>query len=252
MTPIIASLLVVACIFAGGLIGLSLHRVLRPSHLTKETQEVVRLSIGMLSVLASLVLGLLIATAKSSYDTTAGAVRNYAAELALLNETLRDYGGDAAKPRDLLREYTERLRDDIWPPDGATPHLNDDQAAALMERVREQVRALSPADDGQKWLRDQALTINENLLRDRWLLIGEQGRNVSPIMLGVLVSWVTLIFLSFGINAPRNAMVASSFLICSVAIGGAIFLILEMDQPVQGVLQISSWPIRNALAQMNW
>jgi hypothetical protein len=252
MTPIFASLLVVACIFAGGLVGLSLNRVLRPSHLTKETQEVVRLSIGMLSVLASLVLGLLIATAKSSYDTTDGAVRNYAAELALLNETLRDYGGDASKPRDLLRDYTERLRDDIWPPDGAPPHLNDDQAGVLMEHVREQVRALHPADDGQKWLRDQALTINENLLRDRWLLIGEQGRNVSPIMLGVLVSWVTLIFLSFGINAPRNAMVAISFLICSVAIGGAVFLILEMDQPLQGVLQISSWPIRNVLAQMNW
>ena len=91
----------------------------RRSHLTKETQEVVRLGIGMISVLSSLVLGLLIATAKNSYDTTATAVRTYAAELALLNETLRDYGGDAAKPRDFLREYTEWLRDDIWPPDGA-------------------------------------------------------------------------------------------------------------------------------------
>src|SRR5215471_15117732 len=220
MSSIIISILVVVCIFAGGLIGLSLNRVLRPSHLTKETQEVVRLGIGMISVLSSLVLGLLIATAKNSYDTTASAVRTYAAELALLNETLRDYGGDAA--------------------------------SALMERVREQVRALRPVDDGQKWLRDQALTINENLLRDRWLMIGDQGRNVSPIMLGVLVSWVTLIFVGFGINAPRNAMVAASFLICAVVIGGAIFLILEMDRPVQGVLQISSWPIRNALAQMNW
>src|SRR6516162_1592951 len=140
MTPIFASLLVVACIFAGGLVGLSLNRVLRPSHLTKETQDVVRLSIGMISVLASLVLGLLIATAKSSYDTTADAVRNYAAELALLNETLRDFGGDASASRDILRQYTERLRDDIWPPDGAPPHLNDDQTSALMERVREQVR----------------------------------------------------------------------------------------------------------------
>jgi hypothetical protein len=149
MSSIIISILVVVCIFAGGLIGLSLNRVLRPSYLTKETQEVVRLGIGMISVLSSLVLALLIATAKNSYDTTASAVRTYAAELALLNETLRDYGGDAAKPRDFLREYTERLRDDIWPPDGATPHLNDDAAGALMERVREQVRALRPVDDGR-------------------------------------------------------------------------------------------------------
>lgn len=252
MTPITASILVIVCIFAGGMIGLSLNRILRPDHLSKETQDVVRLGIGMISVLSSLVLGLLIATAKSSYDTTDTSVRHYAAELALLNETLRDYGGEASRPRDLLRQYTEALRDDIWPTDGTAPHLNDDQTGALMEHVREQVRALHPADDGQKWLRDQALSINEDLLRDRWLLIGEQGRNVSPIMLGVLVSWITLIFVSFGINAPRNAMVAISFFICAVAIGGAIFLILEMDHPLQGVLQISSWPVRNVLAQMNW
>jgi hypothetical protein len=252
MSSITASILVVACIFAGGLIGLSLNRVLRADHLTKETQDVVRLGIGMISVLSSLALGLLIATAKSSYDTTDNAVRQYAAELALLNETLRDYGGDASKPRDLLRQYTERLLNDIWPPDGAEPHLNDDEAATLMEHVREQARALHPVDDGQKWLRDRALTINGDLLRDRWLLIGEQGRRVSPILLGVLVSWITLIFISFGVYAPRNAMVAISFFVCSLAIGGAIFLILEMDRPLQGVLQISSWPVRSVLVQINW
>src|SRR5215467_9452777 len=115
MSSIISSILVVVCIFAGGLIGLSLNRVLRPSHLTKETQDVVRLGIGMISVLSSLVLGLLIATAKSSSDTT---IRHYAAELALLNETLRDYGAEGRQPRDLLRQYTQIVMDDIWPADG--------------------------------------------------------------------------------------------------------------------------------------
>jgi hypothetical protein len=124
----------------------------------------------------------------------------------------------------------------IWPPNGAAPHLDDDAASALMERVREQVRALRPVDDGQKWLRDQALTINENLLRDRWLMIGDQGRNVSPIMLGVPVSWVTLIFVGFGINAPRNAMVAASFLICAVVIGGATMVVYESMANGQVVL----------------
>src|SRR5271165_1199448 len=109
MNTITECLAVTACIFAGGLAGLYLHRLLPQHHLTKETQDVVRLGIGMLSVLASLVLGLLIATAKSSYDATDHAVRSYAAELALLNEVLRDHGGDASAPRDLLRQYTERL-----------------------------------------------------------------------------------------------------------------------------------------------
>ena len=121
MSVIAISVLVAVCIFAGGLGGLYLHRVLPPDHQTKETQDVVRLGIGMLSVLASLVLGLLIATAKTSYDATDHAIRSYAAELALLNETLRDYGGTASVPRDLLRSYTERVLQDGWPADGARP-----------------------------------------------------------------------------------------------------------------------------------
>jgi hypothetical protein len=63
---------------------------------------------------------------------------------------------------------------------------------------------------------------------------------------------VTIIFASFGLNAPRNGTVVGVFLVCALAIGGAIFLILEMDRPLDGVIQISSWPMRNALAQMNW
>jgi hypothetical protein len=252
MTPIMTSIIVVVCIFAGGIVGLSLNRVLHADHLSRETQDVVRLGIGMISVLASLVLGLLIATAKGAFDTTDDAVRHYAAELALLNETLRDYGSSASKPKDLLRDYSETILNDIWPPDGEPLRLSDVKAAVLLEHVREQVRALRPVDDEQKWLRDRALLINEDLLRDRWLLIAEQGRNVSPVVLIVLVSWVALIFLSFGINAPRNAMVMVSFFVCAVSIGGAIFLVLEMDRPMEGILKISSWPIRNALAQMNW
>ena len=252
MNAITTSLLVAACVFSGGVAGLYLHRVLPSDHLTKETQDVVRLSIGMLSVLSSLVLGLLIATAKSSYDTTDQAVRRYASELALLNETLRDYGGDASAPRDMLRKYTETLLNDIWPMHGEPPLLNDDRAWVLMERVREEVRALHPVDDGQKWLRDQALTINVELLRERWLLIGEQGPKVSPVVLVVLVSWITAIFMSFGLNAPRNASVAAAFLVCALAIGGSIFLILEMDRPLDGTMQISSWPLKNVLTRMNW
>ena len=252
MNSIIVSILVAVCVFAGSLAGLFLHRILRPAHLAKESQEAVRLGIGMLSVLSSLVLGLLIATAKGSYDTSDQAVRRYAAELALLNETLRDYGADASIPRDLLRQYTTTLLHDVWPTNGAPPHLSDEPSWRIMEQVREAVRALTPSDDGQKWLRDQALTINVELLRQRWLLVGEQGATVSPVVLTVLVSWITVIFVSFGLNAPHNAVVIAAFFVCGLAIGGSVFLILEMDRPLEGVMQIPSWPLRNVLKQMDW
>ncbi len=252
MSTITISLLVAACVFSGGIIGLHLHRALPKGYMTKETQEVVRLSIGMLSILSSLVLGLLIATAKSSYDTSQQTVRRYGAELALLNETLRDYGGKASVPRDLLRDYTETLLRDIWPQNGEARQPNDDRAWVLLEHVREQVRALQPGDDGQKWLHDQALNINVNLLRDRWLLIGEQGPGVSTSVLVILVSWITVIFMSFGLNAPRNGLVMGAFFVCALAIGGSVFMILEMDRPLEGLMQISGTPLSNVLARMNW
>ena len=253
MSITIISLLVAACIFAGGLAGLYLHPLLPPDHRSKETQDVVRLGIGMLSVLASLVLGLLIATAKTSYDTADHAIRSYAAELALLNETLRDYGGAASVPRDLLRTYTEQMLQAGWPTDGTRPAgLADDASELLLEHVREAIRALKPIDDGQRSLQVQASDISVTLLRQRWLLIEQQGPSVQRVVLVILVSWVTVIFASFGMNAPRNGTVVAVLLICSLAIGGAIFLILEMDRPMDGIMQISSWPLRNALAQMKW
>lgn len=205
----------------------------------------------MLSVLASLVLGLLIATAKSSYDTVDHNLRNYAADLVLLNETLRDYGQDAAVPRDLLRRYTKLAIEDNWPKNGKRPvMLEDARAGVLLEHVREGIRALRPIDDGQRWLQDQALQINTSLQHQRWLLIEQAGPSVRPIVLGILVSWISFIFASFGLNAPRNATVIGAFLVCSLAIGGSIFLILEMDNPFQGTMRVSSQPMLSALAHM--
>lgn len=255
MNSILTGIGVAACVFLGGLCGLFLHGFLPESHRTKETQDVVRLGIGMLSILASLVLGLLIATAKQSYDTTDQELRRYCAELLLLNETLRDYGVDAAVPRNLLRQHTDRVLLDIWPREAARRNdppvrIEDRRASVLLEHVRETIRALSPVDAGQKWLQDQALQISSSLLQQRLLLIEQEGATVQPIILLILVSWVSFIFASFGMNAPRNATVIGAFLVCSLAIGGSVFLILEMDNPLSGVMKISSAPMEKALNEM--
>ena len=251
MSSIAVSAIVAATVFAGGIVGLLAHRILPQRHLTKETQDVVRLGTGMISVVASLVLGLLIATAKSSYDAMDHAIRSYAAELVLLDETLRDYGQAAAPARDRLRNYTALVLEDNWPGKGERVRLGDVRAGEMLEHVREALRAMMPVDEGQKWLQDQALQIHTSLLRQRWLLIEQAGPSVRPIVLVILVSWVVFIFASFGLNAPRNGTVLAAFLVCSFAIGGAVFLILEMDRPFQGVLRISSRPMVSALEHMS-
>jgi hypothetical protein len=251
MNALTASLIVAAIVFASGLVGLWLHRLLPDENLSKETLDVVQLGTGMLSVLASLVLGLLIATAKSSYDTTDTAIRSYATDLILLDETLRDYGDAALPPRRLLRRYTEQMLGDVWPKTGGRPYLQEDRTVGeLMERVREAIRALQPVDPGQKWLQDQALEVNISLLRQRWLMIERSGPSVRLATIAILLAWVSVIFASFGLNAPRNATVVTAFLLCSLAIGSAIFLILQLDSPFSGVLQLPSQPMETALAHM--
>jgi len=153
----------------------------------------------------------------------------------------------------VLRSYTERLLEDGWPKNGARQAaLDDEKADQLLERVRDTIRAMKPVDTAQRSLQNQAIDINLNLLRQRWLLIEQQGPNVQRTVVAILVSWVTVIFASFGLNAPRNSTVVSAFLLCSLAIGGAIFLILDMDHPLDGVMRISSLPIQNVLAAMKW
>jgi hypothetical protein len=196
------------------------------------------------------VLGLLIATAKGSSDNTDRDVRSYAADLIVLAETLRDYGADAATPTDLLRRFTSQTLHDIWPEDDAAPDLADARAGQTLEHVRESIRALRPVDAGQQWLQDQALTLVTSLLHQRWQLIEHQGPNVRPVVLAILVSWIAVIFASFGLNAPRNATVVAAFLVCSLAIGGSVFLIIEMDNPFQGMLQVPRAPMANALERM--
>ena len=251
MNAAVVGLSVAACVFAGGLSGLRLHRVLPEAHLTKETQEAVRLATTMLSVLTSLVLGLLIATAKGSSDAMDHEMRGYAADLILLDGALRDYGADADAARALLRRYTVRTLQDVWQRPGGLPAALDDvPAGALLDQARQAVRAPSPDDAGQRWLRDQGLQTATSLLRQRRQMIEQAGPSVRPVLLAVVVCWIVAIFAGFGLNAPRNATVAGAFLVCSLAIGGAVFLILEMDSPFEGVLRISDRPMLDALAHM--
>jgi hypothetical protein len=247
---LVVSLVVSACVFAGAVFGICFNAWLPKEHLSKETQDVVRLGTGMISVLASLVLGLLVATTKTSFDQTDTEVKGLATDIIMLDRALHDYGPQSADARNLLREFTERLKNQIWPDEAAgarEPRLNDLTAGVYLQRTRVAIRALVPDGTAQTELRTDALQIVSEVVKTRWLLIEQSGRSVRPVFLIVLVAWVVLIFTSFGFNAPRNATVFVALFICSLAIGGAIFLILEMDTPFDGFIAISSKPMRNAL-----
>jgi hypothetical protein len=249
MHDTITAVLVTLCVFIGGVAGLLLYPRLPDHHRTTETRDVVRLAIGMISVLASLVLGLLTASAKRTFDTVDGDLRAYASNLIMLDRTLRDYGAAADPIRAALREYTERAVNTTWP--DLMPieqqQLEDPHAGALLDSVVKSIGALSPVGDDQRMLRSQAMTTASQLVHTRWdLLLGQNG-TISPIMLGIMVAWITVIFMSFGLFAPRNGTVLVALMICSMSIGTSIFLILEMDTPFDGVIMVSGNAMKSAL-----
>ena len=253
MSATATSLLVAAGVFASGYCALVFFPKLPDHHRTNETRDVVRLSIGMVSLLTSLVLGLLVASAKNTFDTTDHDMRAYAADFIVLDQTMRRYGPEAADTRKMLSEYLDRAIRSIWPEETSGPALplEDQQAGSLLDNVMKSIMGLKPADPDQVWLRQQALEAAARLISARWSLLVNENGTISPLLLSIVVVWIMVIFASFGLNAPRNATVVGAFFICSVSIGASVFLIQELDSPLSGVIVISSEAMKNALAHVN-
>ena len=240
---------VFACVFGGALLGIFLRAVLPDHHLSSESKDVVRLGTGLLATMSALVLGLLIASAKGSYDVKNSELTQMAANVVLLDRVLAHYGPETKDARDLLRRSVARALDLMWPTNGSrSAELNP--AATGAEDLYENIQALSSPTEAQRTLRAEALRIAVDLGRTRALLFAQSGSAIPLPFLGILVFWVAVIFVSFGLFAPRNATVVATLFVCALSVSGAIFLIVELDRPFQGFLRVSSAPLRTALASL--
>jgi hypothetical protein len=199
--------------------------------------------------MAALVLSLLIASAKSSYDTQSSELTQMAANVFLLDRVMAHYGPETKEARDLLRRAVARALDGMWPKDGSGP-AQWDPTAARGDSLYDKIQALSPRNEAQRSLRAEALRISTDLGRTRWLLFGQEGSSIPVPFLVILIFWVAVIFISFGLFAPPNATVIATLFVCALSVSGAIFLILELDRPFEGFIQMSSAPLRNALAHL--
>ena len=249
MSALATAIIVFALVFGGTLLGILLRNVLPEQHLSSDSKDVVKLGMGLLATMAALVLSLLIASAKSAYDAQSSAVTQLAANVLLLDRVLAHYGPESAEARDLRRRYVARVLDQMWPPRGAVSvELNLTTAGG--DDLYEKIQVLSPQNEAQRSLRADARQLTIDLGRTRSLLLAQRGSTIPAPFLGILTFWVTIIFASFGLFAPRNATVVATLFVCALSVSGAIFLILELDQPLQGFIQVSSAPLRTALAHL--
>jgi hypothetical protein len=197
-----------------------------------------------------MVLGLLVASAKSSYDTKVEEIQQIAAKLILLDRNLREIGPAADPVRASIRQLVSERILPMW--DRGMLDLSTTSPTApgpqLMDDLMRTLRSLTPSGEVQTFARARAMGLSEELAQTRWLLIEQTGRTIPMPFLVVLVFWLAAIAASLTLFAPRNGTLVAISVICAVSFGSAIFLILEMDQPYTGLIRISDVPLRSALA----
>ena len=246
MGSLALSLIVFATVFGGAILGMVLRALLPKHHLAQESKEIVKLGAGLIATMAALVLGLMLASAKGSYDAQKGQFVQMSVKIAVLDRALAHYGPEARETRELLRAVVARMLTQIWPEDGSG-RMQLDPRASRADAFYDKLLELEPKTESQKAIQAMALNLALDIGQMRWLLFEQSDSSISTPFLVVVVFWLGIIFASFGLFAPANATTIVTLLLCALSVSGALFLILELDHPFDGMIQIPSAPLRNAL-----
>jgi hypothetical protein len=252
-------LLLVSCA-----IGLALQARLAERHRNRETIDAIRLVISILVTFTALVLGLLTSSVKTAFDDFSGRLRGYGADIIELDERMREYGAAAEPARASLRTYVAAAIADTWPREPAPPgeyptHLKviapgsigSVQLSTLLLHIDDTIRRLEPPDSFHRGLAGQIETRMTQTIELRWRLIETAQSTVSWPLLGLMTSWLVMIFVVFGLSSPRNRVVYATMLLCAFSISSAVFMVLELDGPLEGWIVVSSQPLRDALRHID-
>ena len=251
MSSLAIASIVFVCVFGSALLGLFLRTVLPDHHLSEDSTGVVKMGTGLLATLAALVLGLLIASAKTSFDKINDEVTQTAAKVVHLDRALAHYGPETKEARDLLHRVFASAIELIFAGKGSSlAKLDAPERLATMEQFQTKLLDLAPRNDAQRSLQSRAVELSHELAQMRWLVIAQGEGSIPTPFLVVLVFWLAIIFAGFGLLSAKNPTVVAILVVCALSVSGAIFLIEEMDRPLDGLMKISSAPLRNALAHL--
>jgi hypothetical protein len=243
------SIMTFALVFGGALLGVYFRNALPDHHLRDDVRDVVRLSTGLIGTIAALVLGLLIASAKSSYDARSTQIKQITAHIILLDNLLEHYGPDARNLRIMLRNAVPPMIDRVWN-EGHRAQRAPFAATAEAQEFVNKVQQLEPNNDPKRALQARVLSAAVDLGQTRLSLFTQAHDSIPLPFLAILIFWLAIIFTSFGLFVRNSPVVIVTFFVGALSVSASIFLILEMDQPLSGLLQISSEPLRQALGPL--
>jgi hypothetical protein len=249
VSALLISLIAFLLVLGGAFLGMYFRNSLPEGHLGPDAKDVIRLSTGLIGTIAALVLGLLIASAKSSYDARDTQVKQITTNVILLDTLLEQYGPDARNLRVILRGAVGPMADRVWNEGGndkSAPFVATAEALAFVKRFQE----LELNNDARRALHPRVLNAIADLTQSRLALFAQAHDSIPAPFLAILIFWLAIIFVSFGLFVQANPTVIVTFFVGALSVSSAIFLILEMDQPFAGLMQISSEPLRHALAPL--
>jgi len=246
MSSILIAVLVFVLVFGGALAGVAIR--VPAHHQDAETKDVVKLVMGLVATIAALVLSLLIASAHSSYDIQEGEVQQLGAQLVVLDEVFAHYGPETNEARAQLRRMVDAEIARLWPDAGAArTAMPTPKKFVASEDLFDTVSRLTPQSDAQRSAQARALQLMTTMGTTIRLVHQQARGSLSWPFFVVLVFWLVFLFAGFGLYARRNATVIAALFVGALTVAGAIFLILEMNRPYSGLMEISSAPIRDAL-----
>ena len=228
------------------MLGIYLRGALPDYQLSPETKDSVRVGMGLVATMTVLLLGLLVASAKGSYDDQRKEVIHLAGRLHFLDRLLGFYGPEAAEAVEVLRSLNEGLIQQLWA-DKEAQEAKTGQVFSLFQALYESISKLAPENDVQRAAQTEALETTAELSKTRSLLYAMGDTSIATPVLVIVILWLTTIFISFGLFSPMNWTAIVSLFIAALSVSSAIFLIMELDQPFDGVIHISDAPLRHTL-----
>lgn len=243
--------LTLGCVCLGILIGGLLRGLLPKHHLSKSSQDLIKSAAGLMATLVALIIGLLVSSAKGTFDSANSGIAQVGAKAIALDRVLKRYGPETKESRDLLQKHVQvSIQRFASSESNASEDDAAIEAAAGIESIHDKIRDLKPKTDEQRQLQTQALQISEETLTALLQLLEQSQSDLPTFFVIVLIAWLAALFMSFGMLAPGHATAYGALLVCAVSISCAVFLILELNRPLQGAIQVSIVPLQKAASMM--
>jgi hypothetical protein len=251
MSSSVVALIVFVCVFGSGMLGLALRTFLPDHHLSEDSTAIVKLGAGLMATLAALVLGLLIASAKVSFDRLSDEFMQTAATVIMIDRTLADYGPEAKEARELLRgTYSSAVEQFYSGGTAVKANVDAPDSLARMMQFQQKLRELAPRNDMERLVQSEALARSHDLAQTRWILFRPGQGAIPTPFLAVLVLWMGILFAGFGLVSANKRTAVATLFVCALSVSGAIFLIEDIAHPLEGLMQISRTPAQIALSHL--